>query len=327
MAKATGGFADDTEVVKAGEEKGSLELTDREKAIAHGEDPDAVGAEDAEEEGDEADGTEAEVKDDAASGGGKEAPGSDWIDDDVKELAESYGIDEESLGSFADAADFKRFAAIYEKQLAATPEKADDKGGKKVADPPPAKEEEVVADEDGLDPKWFEDNGYDEQTVKIVKAVTRMQGMAARIEQLEQQLAEEGTRREREAFDREIGTLGDRYGAGDKLTKAQKEARSKLADAVEVVSQTLAKRGEKASRAVVLKRAELVAFGDEILAEEREKQKEALSQSVKKQSAKRRSVGRNTKPPARRERPGEANSAKAIANLPELVAAFEAAEE
>lgn len=322
MAKATGGFEDDDVVVAAGEEQGSLELTEREVAIAHGDDPDTVGAEDAEEEGDEADGTDAEVKEDAASGDGKEAPGSDWIDDDAKALAESYGIDDEALGSFADAADFKRFAAIYEKHLSAEPEQAADKVDKKAAKAPI---DEESADEDGLDPKWFEENGYDEQTVNIVKAVVKMQGMAARIEQLEQRIAEEGSRRDREAFDREVDALGGRYGASDKLTKAQKVARNKLADAVEVVSQTLAKRGEKASRSVVLKRAELVAFGDEILAEEREKQKEALSQSVKKQSAKRRSVGRNTKPPARGERPGEASSAKAIANLPELVAAFEAA--
>jgi hypothetical protein len=321
MAKATG-FDDGTELVVDGEAKGALELSDREKAIAQGLDPDAVGAEDAEEEGDEAEGTEAAVKDDDASGEeGTEAPGSDWVDEDVKALAESYGIDEEGLASFEDESDFKRFASIFEKHLAATDEKPADEKPKKA----PKEETPEEPDADAPDVKWFEENGYDEQTVNIVKSVLKGQGVVkglmGRIEQLEQRLKDGDQRREQDALSVEIDAIGGRFGKGENLTSAQKKARAKLIDAVEVVSQTMERRKEKASRAVVLKRAEFVAFGDEILAEERAKHQEALVQGVKKQSAKRRSVGRNTKPPARRERPGEAEDpVKAIANMPELVA-------
>jgi len=326
MAKATG-FEDDTIVAPAGDEVGAIELSEREVAIAKGLDPDGVVPDDT--EAGEAEGTEAEIKDDAASGEeGKDAPDSDWIDDDVKALAESYGIDEEGLGSFESASDFKRFASIYEKHLLRA-EPAEEPAEK----PTPATEE--VADEpadDSPDVKWFEDNGYDEETVKIVRSVVNgqktIQGLMSRIEQLEQVLANGDKQREQDSLQREIDDLGDRFGKGENLTKSQKAARAKLLEAVEVVNQTLSKRGEKVPSSVVLKRAELVAFGDEILAEERTKQQEALLQSVKKQSAKRRSVGRNTKPPAHRERPGEAQDpVKAIANLPELVALWNDAQD
>lgn len=328
MAKATGGFEDDTLVVSGEDRDGAIELTDREKAIASGDDPDQVGAEEAEEEGDEADGTDAEIKEDAASGDeGTEAPGSDWIDSDVKEWADSYGIDEDSLSSFESAADFKRFAAIYEKHLAASEDASGisaDSSSKGEQKPAPEKAEAA----DGmLDEQWFQENGYDEQTVGIVKTVNKanaaLKTAMARIEQLEQRIKDGDAQREQESLNREIDALGGRFGSGDSLTRDQIKARAKLADAVEVVKQTLAKRGEKASMAVILRRAELTAFGEEILAEERAKAKDALTQSVKKQSAKRRSVGRNTKPPARRERPGEAEDpVKAIAGAPDIVEFF-----
>src|SRR5574343_743029 len=115
MTKATG-FEDDT--IVPSETAGALELTEREKAMASGNDPDEVGAEDAEEEGDEAEGKEAVGKDDAASGvEGTDAPGSDWVDS-YKELAESYGIDDETLQTFKDEAQFKLFGSLLDKKLA-----------------------------------------------------------------------------------------------------------------------------------------------------------------------------------------------------------------
>lgn len=313
MTKATG-FEDDT--IVPSETAGALELTEREKAIASGNDPDEVGAEDAEEEGDEAEGKEAAGKDDAASGvEGTDAPGSDWVDS-YKELAESYGIDDETLQTFKDEAQFKLFGSLLDKKLAEVEAEA-----VKAEKPAKRKAKDAEPEDDALDIEAYETAGYDEDTLKIVKSVSKLQGtvkaLLERNAELEQRLAEGS----KQSIDAEIDKLGGRFGSGENLTRAQTKARQKLLDASEVVRQNLEKRGEKVSTSVLLRRAELVAFGDEILAEERAKQKEALTQSIKKQSAKRRPVGRNTKPPARNGRPGEAaDPVKAIANSPEVVA-------
>lgn len=317
MTKATG-FEDDT--IVPSETAGALELTEREKAIASGNDPDEVGAEDAEEEGDEAEGKEAVGKDDAASGvEGTDAPGSDWVDS-YKELAESYGIDDETLQTFKDEAQFKLFGSLLDKKLAEV--EAEAGKAEKAEKPAKRKAKEAETEDDALDIEAYETAGYDEDTLKIVKSVSKLQGtvkaLLERNAELEHKLAEGS----KQSIDAEIDKLGGRFGSGENLTRAQTKARQKLLDASELVRQNLEKRGEKVSTSVLLRRAELVAFGDEILAEERAKQKEALTQSIKKQSAKRRQVGRNNaKPPARNGRPGEAaDPVKAIANSPEVVA-------
>lgn len=313
------GFEDDFAMVASGSDKQTaMELTKREKAMAQGRAPDESPAEAEEDVEAEADDTEVEGKDAAASTSaseeevdGEESGDSEsaWIDDSVKELAESYGIDEESLGSFESEKDFRRFAGILEKTIG--------KAEEKPAEPKPAASAEEQAVAGALDVSEFESDGYDENTLKIVKSVSALQGV---VKDLQQRLADGDKQRTTDALHREIDTLGGRFGKSDSLTSVQRKSRDVLIDAIEIVKQNLEKRGVKASSAVVLRRAELVAFGDEVLAEEKAKQKEALSESVKKQSAKRRSVGRNTKPPTRRERPGEARDpAKAIANDPALI--------
>ena len=294
--------------------KDAVELTDREIAIAQGRDPEAVD-EPEEEAEEEADDTEVDGKDAADSS----STDSEWIDDSVKELAGSYGIDDDSLKSFRDAKDFQKFATILEKTLGAAPAKTETKEESK----PEPKEEAKAGDE--LDVKFFEEEGYDEHTLKLVKSVAQGQevikGLVDRISQLESRLQEADKKVETDVLNRDIDELGGRFGKSDSLTSGQQKAREKLVDSISLVKASMEKRGEKATSAVVLRRAELLAFGEEILAEETAKQKEALSQSVRKQSAKRRSVGRNTKPPARAERPGEARDpVKAIANDPALVA-------
>lgn len=323
------GFEDDFAIVEKDKQDSAMELTDREKAIASGRNPDKV--EDEAEEGTEEEAEDKDVEDTeaAASDEGKEAHVPDWADDTVKELAESYGIDEEGLASFESKSDFDRFTLIYEKTAGKPEPKAEKAKDEKPAEKEEAEEPPTV---DDIDPQSFIDEGYDEKTVEVVKAVAAgnkvVKGLLERIEQLESRLVEGDRRREQEALSREIDEIGGRFGTGDKLTSSQRKAREKLLEAAEVVKLNLEKRGEKASTAVVLRRAELVAFGDEILAEERARQKEEVSQRVKRQSAKRRSVGRNTKPPARRERLGEAaDPVKAIANSPELVEFWNSAQD
>lgn len=299
--------------------KSGMELTEREKAIAAGRDPDEIGAA-VEDDGDEVDDTEVgedEDTDDDTESDDTEVSGSDWITDDLRELAQSYGMDEEAISAFEDEKDFRRFASIYEKQL----------GKAKPAKEPPAEkaaetEAEATGTEDDLDPASFEQAGYDAETVKVVKAVASLKqtlkALTERNEQLEQRLLESDRQRETDALQSQIDEMGGRFGSGT-LNAEQRKARERLIEAVQLVKQDIQSRGEQASTSVVLRRAELLAFGPEIIAEAKAKEREQLSQTVKKQSAKRRSVGRNTKPPTRRELPGEAEDpVKAIADLPEI---------
>jgi len=319
--------------VDEGAQDENMTLTDREVSIARGEDPETAGEleEDATEE---ADGMEAVEEEDGAS----EAEGTDadssWVNDDVKKLAESYGIGEEGLSAnFQNESEFRRFAAMLskygvEKQGEQT---VAEQNTEEAVEPAQEKAHEEAHDEahDGapaaLDPKWFEENGYDEQTVKIVDTLVKsealVQQLTDRIGKLEGMLEESGKQQETALLERAIDDVGGRFGSSGSLSDEQRAARDKLLEAAEVVKQSLEKRGETTvTAATLLRRAELLAFGDEILAEESARAKEALADKVKKQSAKRRPVGRNTKPPVRRELPGEAEDpVKAIANSPEVL--------
>jgi hypothetical protein len=120
-----------------------------------------------------------------------------------------------------------------------------------------------------------------------------------------------------QAFDAAVDTLG-RYGKAGSLKEAEFAKRSTLWDTAKIVEADFAKRGlPSPSLPVLLKRAEIIAFGDELLAEK----KANLASSVKKQSAKRRPVGRNVARQARKPAAdGADDPVAAIANSPELAA-------
>lgn len=313
------GFEDDL-ALGSEESSGGMELTDREVAIAAGENPDSVGEgmEEAQDEAhedstEEADSTEAVEEE----GGAAEVDGTDaadtWVNDDIKALAEMYGISEDGLATFDSEGEFRKFASLMDKYAAGDKAKEE-----------PAAEETSEATDDDLDPKKFEEDGYDENTVKIVDTLVKSKAtvtqLVDRIAKLESMLEESSKQQETTLLHRAIDEIGGRFGSGGSLTDEQKAARDKLLESAEIVKQSLEKRGDKVVNAsVLLRRAELLAFGDEIIAEEAAKAKEAFAEKVKKQSAKRRPVGRNTKPPARQALGEADNPVKAIANSPELV--------
>ena len=311
--------------VDEGAQDENMTLTDREISIARGEDPETAGEleEDATEEADGMDAVEEE--DGASEAEGKDADSS-WVNDDVKKLAESYGIGEEGLSAnFQNESEFRRFAAMLSKY--GVEQQGEQPESEQASEPAHDEAHDEAHEEahDSLDPKWFEENGYDEQTVKIVDTLVKsealVQQLTDRIGKLEGMLEESGKQQETALLERAIDDIGGRFGSSGSLSDEQRTARDKLLEAAEVVKQSLEKRGETTvTAATLLRRAELLAFGDEILAEEGARAKEALAEKVKKQSAKRRPVGRNTKPPVRRELPGEAEDpVKAIANSPEVL--------
>jgi hypothetical protein len=118
-----------------------------------------------------------------------------------------------------------------------------------------------------------------------------------------------------QVFDAAADTL-ERYGRTGSLSEADVAKRSTLWDTARVVAEDLASRGQPMpSMNVLLKRAEIVAFGDELLSEKKAK----LAGVVKNQSAKRRPVGRTVARPGKKPAAeGSDDPVAAIANSPEL---------
>ena len=93
---------------------------------------------------------------------------TEWIDDSIRELAESYGIEDSDMKGFTSAAEFRRAARLIDQRLAAPPP------------PPPA---QVPAEEEvDLDPQKYIDAGYDAETVKLVRVAKSLQDKLKHIE-------------------------------------------------------------------------------------------------------------------------------------------------
>lgn len=321
----------DTEVAQE-----TLELTDRELAIAKGLDPDAV--EDVVSGGGDVGATD-------GAAGGTEAPDAgldkaeSWVTDDLRDLAKHYGLEEDDLKDFESEADLIRYARVQERKSAkkpAAPESTDmmsvEGAGKPEAEKPVAvKEEKKVRQK--FDPKVLQDQGYDETTVAMGKSLREAQDendalreeveklrssvdeKLGRITPLAERLEEDRRKAFQEEFHREVDALG-RYGIADKLTKEDDAKRERLYRTAILLGRRSMEAGDPPPPLrAVLKRAEIVEFGDELAAAKREE----FAARVKDQSSRRRSVGR-VAAGTKKTLPGDSDDpVRAIANSPELV--------
>lgn len=296
-------------------EEAALELTDREIALAQGLDPDDV-----------ADGATANAADDVAGSGdgdlyagegeatdggdvGKDADAPSWITDDVKALAGTYGLGDEDLADLDSEADFLRVARVIERRRAAGAVGAESEAAKPAGTVPATVDPAAVNGDDlpTIDPQTYIDAGYDEETVALARVAAAMQKklneIAPAIEQQQRAFAEEQHRRTAEEFHRVADELG-RYGTHAKLTGDDDAKRKRLWEAAAVVAKDLEASGSSVPLKTILQRAEIVAFGDEIMAE----RKAELAKKVKSQSSRRRPVGRATATPGtKRVLPGDSD--------------------
>lgn len=282
----------------------ALELTEREIALAQGLDPDDVGAV-MNEVGDDggSDVSDAGEADATDGDDGKDADASSWITDDVKALASTYGLGDADLADLDSEADFLRVARVMERRKVAS-DAAPTKTPDIVSGDEPAKADDVPT----IDVQKYIDAGYDEETVALARVAAAMQQQLGKIapafEQQQKAFAEEQHRRTAEEFHRVADELG-RYGEHAKMSAADDAKRKRLWEAAAVVATDLAAGGrEPPPLKTILQRAEIVAFGDEIMAE----RKAELAKKVKSQSSRRRPVGRaTTSPGVKRVLPGEAD--------------------
>lgn len=301
-----------------------IELTEREIAIIEGRDPDVVeaGAKEAVK-----DDKSAELAADSSEGGsvagkdagpdtngGKDAASPSWFSEDDKSLGESYGLTEDDLRGFASRDEFRKAARLLDKQFAKaakqppeaaaekSAEKPGEKAGEKPADTKAKPTEGKTADEElNLDPEEYEKAGYDNETVKLVKArkadFERIKALEARLARQEQIFQEQEAARSMAHFHQMVDGLdADRYGRAvdeqgrfSKLEQAHDENRRKLFEASDtIIAGIVARARERGEEPVfpthkaLLQRAELLAFGDDIRQQERAKQQKEIAEQSKR---------------------------------------------
>jgi hypothetical protein len=307
-----------------------LELTEREIALASGNDPDVDTTFDDGREGGGRDtedaGMDAPGADDTESGGNDakvddatdpsaNPQAGEWVDDSVKALAEQVGIGEDLLGAMSGRDEFNRIAGILKTRVDA--DKGGDKGGDK----------EVVKDDPALiDPDAYANAGYDEDIVALAKTARAMQErLAAVVPAVQRQeafIAQQSQVQLLSDFHAIADTMGDRYGKVSALKEGDDSdnARRKLFNAFATVMRHAEDGGQVPPMREALKQAERIAFAKEIEAEA----KAELARKVKNQAGKVRKSGRSVASPAKRELPGESEDpVAAIANSPELVKFWE----
>lgn len=321
----------------------TLELTERELAIAAGDDPDKVEIPAATPEGSqsapegaaatpvvaEQGSHEGEL---AFAAGNKEVPSAtpvpaanqpanrDWLNQEARDYAASYGLSEDELKDFGSLAELRRAGQIFDKQItkqkptpavpavgSVTPAPAP--AAVVPATPTPAEVKKFVP----YDIEALKTVGYDDLTVQMAQAqndtFAQLQQANERAEraekaatQVQQYAQQEQAKQQATAFHQAVDSLDEkRFGrsmdqAGRSLppNPTMDGNRKKLYDAALLINSGIAaqaqQRGETPqypSLPVLLKRAEALAFADDIRTEERQK----VTAAVTAQSNRRRPVG------------------------------------
>lgn len=315
---------------------GEMKLTDRELAIIDGRDPDVdASANDAYQPADgiapdtevnvEGEGKEA-LSDPPDEPEPKAATEQDWRTD-LQPLADSYGLTAEQLADFGSVDEFKRAARLFDAQatrLAAAGRPTEEVAEEPAATPkPPAAEK---AKPITLDPEQYRKQGYDQDTINLVEHARQMQEQLQasneKVERHEAAYREIEQRRAMDAFHTAVDGLdSDRFGRsrddGGRFVALSKEhdaARRKIYDAA-IEIQNL---GLNVPENVLLQRAEMLVFGDDIRAKERGKvKKEVADQSKLRRSAGSRPVRPRVAAPVAGVG-SETEQAREIANIPEV---------
>lgn len=360
-----------------------FELTQREIAIAQGDDPDDFGAgvyddvepgtaeettetteetvdepeETAVEESDADDsdqpGDEADPDSDDDDGSDVDDEPADWVSDDLRELGASYGLTPEKMRSgFRDAGHFLQQARDYDRgqaekrrQSAGRSSEVQSGAGKSGTDT--SAEPADKTNEIPLDPEWYREQGYDDATLALVARLKAQQDALDQInpflQGMQQRQEQEFIQREEQEYHDALDRMSaDRYGrvkdeSGNvvQLPEFSLENRRRVYQEAKQFEQAIIDRARAEGRApqlpskdVLLRRAELFLFGDQIereltekVAREKDAEQEQRLKDAAAQAKRRRPVAGTTKPKrkAKTEPLSEVDEIARIANSPELV--------
>ena len=295
-----------------------IELTEREIAIAEGNDPEAlpeytphIPGEEEEDGGSEASesdpGEELPETDEADEA---DASPGDWVNDTVREVAHSYGMSDEELNSFHSLDEFERAGRLLDRRQPQEkePEEEPTFTAKQWQEWQEAQEkaEEESKKPDLLDVDKYKAEGYDDDTIKLVEAINEERERNNKLETyLQQQHQDQQQRREAEeqrAIQEEINSFHaavDSYrpdyfgqaiqedGTTPPLSQEHTDRRAKLyGEAARIAQNIQLSGGQVPSYEALVRRAGASAFSEEFA---REKQEQHVSK-VARQSKRRRPV-------------------------------------
>lgn len=320
-----------------------LKLTDREIAIARGLDPDSPAPGEGEE--------------DHQGLGGKEAasPSDNWRTEEIRELAASLGWDDEKLNEFETYDQFIEAAVKHDNELKDLSEKVARESERQAPPPPPKRPEKQAEtqattdlDQIELDPEKYRAAGYDEETVNIVRYTKALHDELKRLRPAVDEMVRAYEEAKHQSYlnhfhdlldtmdEERYGRSVDSNGRPVKLPPEKNENRRKIYDTAHTLLNGIIAKGAKPEElpplSTLVKRAELVVFGNEILQKEREN----FKQRVERQARYRRPlpsrpvVNHEGRRPERLRGQGMAGLAeivKDIANHPDVVKLWERLQE
>lgn len=309
-----------------------LELTEREIAIAQGEDVDATALDDVVDSdvslvdsvADELLGDEKPAE--------KEAPvSSDVYSQEITDKAKSFGLSDDDVKAFGSETALRLHVSLLERIEGLKVEKpAEDVKAEVVAEQQP----DTVSDDlidlalyegEGLD----EDEKWDDRSLAIPRALRREQEIRIQLQEQVKSLVEAEqarvTRQVEDTFHSTVDTLDDgtfgrsRDSSGRvvKLSDEQFANRTKLYKEVDLLASALQEKSVREGKPVeltweeVVEKARVTAFGSP---------KVSKAEALKKQSASRRPV--STSASAQRQVPKD-DSAESIAELPDVKALWD----
>jgi|MDSZ01.2.fsa_nt_gb hypothetical protein len=343
------GVFDDPPAETGGEEQ-SVSLSDREIAIAKGEDPDQVVEESevAEEQESEpvAEDSQSEITEVAeessqseeASDQEQEAPQDPFSLGDRK-LAERYGFTEVDIQKFGTPEALHHALEIIDRSNASSQRSEDslDSSESPVSD---SAEDAAAKSEGGtlsellgyekLDVSKFEDSDepYDEETLTLVKHVRKTEDMLERITGM---LVQNETSQNDQIFHDTLDSYPDLYGNSIKDGVVQKlddkfqDARQAVKDQAEIIyAGIVAKKGAIPPVNQIIEQAVMAVHGKQVSSKPETSGK---SEKLKKQSAKRRSPGSTSASSRRQAEEIDPTSAESIARHPEIEALWRRSQE
>jgi len=329
----------DTAVMDAKEpEEEKIELTDREIAIARGEDPDES----------EAKAKAAKEKEPPKETDDEPLPEEEspkWSISDVR-LAKAYGLEEDDLQKFDSPQSLHAAIDLLESRTdAGKKDQADSPSDPASSDADDSKDGAVSnvlgfekTDVEAIEKRFnaLDEDGdriYDEESAEHMIAQAKharkiedaLEAALKRIDEVtgqsEQATLEQQYQNNQRQFNQALDDIPGMYGKGEELSNAQQAARQQIADHVETLyAGYLARNVDPPSIPDLVKQAVTAVHSKELT--EAQKRIERLQQ----QSKQRRSPGSKVTPSKQTPPDQDPYSPEAIANAPDLVEFFENAQ-
>lgn len=261
-----------------------FEFTERMKAIARGEDPDAIAVADKPVESAVAVTTEpvaavvdSEIPDDGEAGtdasltaGSKDAapesgseptevvaetpaevpakPVESWRDNDVKSLAKSYGFTDDELNEFGSKAEFTRATRLIDRQLVA-------RRPVEPVEKPVAPQVETPAEKQASLVDRMKAKGFDEDSIEIAK---QLELQSRQLQEITHRSRLAESQRQADYFhsvvdgmsEKRFGRTVDAAGRSVQLNESTNENRRKLYEAAETIAAGINARAQQLGRQV-----------------------------------------------------------------------------